>query len=286
MARIRKIQVFIGPFEDLLGKGRAGAKVVETTGKTNEIRIRFSIKKTITGAPNDCAVVFTNLSPETRHALRQKSLSIELWGGYEDEEIRLIAKGGVLYVTHERKDAEIDTTVIFRDGWGALLNADYSRSYSSAEPLSVVVSDIAKSIEGVETGRINLAGSLSSKGRTLAGNPRDLLNRLADQYGFSWSIQDGVFQAIDDDKSRGLVYRVDNILLNANPILNGPEQIKTGIEMSTILDPRIIPGDVVEVNPTVDEDLSGQYKVFDMVITGDSHGSAWNTTLTSKVFLT
>lgn len=287
MARIRRVQLFMGPFKDLLGKGRDGAKVIDSTGLSTDIRISFTVNKTLLGAPNETGIVITNLSPATRKLLRQKNLAIELWGGYVDEgELKLLAKGGILGAISARKEELIETTLTIRDGWGPLLNADYGRSYDGPESIANVIKDVGKSIPGISIGRIDVAGKLSSKGRALSGNSRTVLDKLGDQYAFSWSIQDGVLQAIDDTQSSGQVYNLDSTLIDAVPVLiEHSSQLQSAIDIVAILDPRILPGDTVEVNPTVDEDLAGQYKVHSLQMTGSTHDTQWINKINCKVFL-
>lgn len=285
MARIRKVQLFIGPFKDLLGKGKTGAKLIESTGLSNELKISFNVIKTITGAPNDSVISVTNLAPETRRALREQSLSLELWGGYIDEEIMRIAKGGITSAVHVRKPALIESIITVRDGWGPLLNADYSRSFAGAELLSSVINDIARAIPGIKIGKIKVPGQLKEKGRSLAGNPREILNKLGDSFSFSWSIQDGIFQAISDRLSSGLVYAIKDTLIDVTPILVGPIQIQTGVQITSLLDPRIVPGDTVQVNPVTDPTLAGEYKIFESHMVGSTHDSAWTSTMTSRKYV-
>lgn len=285
MPRIRRVQLFIGPFKDLLDEGRAGAKLIDSSGLSRDLKISFRINKTLTGAPNETEIVITNLSPDTRKLLREPNLSIELWGGYEDEGLRILAKGGILSSVPARKEELIETTIIARDGWGPLLNADFASSYSANEPLSNVVKRVALSIPGVKIGRIEIKSRLSSKGRTLSGDSRTVLNKLADQFAFSWSIQDGIFQALDDDHRSNTIYDLKNTLLEVTPTLLPPLQLLTGVNIVSLLDSRMIPGDSVRIDPTTDENLKGLYKIFSMTMIGGTHDDNWTNTITSKVLV-
>lgn len=284
MSRIRKVTLYVGPFKDLLGKGRAGAKVIESTGRSNEMRISFTVVKSLTGNPNESTIVVTNLSPATRELLREKHLAVELWGGYEDTEPQLIASGGIVYALSPRSEAVIETTIVIRDGWGKLLNSDYSRSFSNPEPLNSVIKDMASKIPAVSLGVIDVPGTLGEKGQVFAGNCRQTLDQLADQFKFSWSVQDSIFQAIDDSKAGGVVYNVDSVLLEVVPVLKTThfEAYEFGMDVTTILDARIKPGDMIKFSPTVEKYLGKTVKVFDAVHNGSTHDTAWTSKFSSK----
>jgi len=273
---IRQIQLKIGPFKDYEGKGSSSALSLVTTGADNELNISFSVNKEITGSPNQTSLTILNLS----------ALSIELYAGYVGEPLRLVSKGGILSAVSQRAGAEIATTIGVMDGQGATLKAYYDKSFAGATPVADIVKELAATMtdKGVQLGEISVNGTLADKGRVFHGRTVDSLDSLAKAFKFSWSIQDGVLQAIDDDTGSRKLYVLDDAtLVSVGPLLNGQLQQRVGVDIATTLDARIVPGDKVQVKSSVSPDLNGVYIVDECQISGESHGPTWTTQLKSLV---
>ena len=283
---IRQIQLKIGPFKDYEGKSSASALNLVTTGADNELNISFSVNKDITGSPNQTSLTILNLSADTRQRLQQSGLAIELYAGYVGEPLRLVSKGGVLSAISQRAGAEIATTIGVMDGQGATLRAYYDKSFSGATPVDEIVKELAATMtdKGVQLGEISVKGTLADKGRVFHGRTVDSLDSLAKAFKFSWSIQDGVFQAIDDDNGSRKLYVLDDAtLISVSPLLNGQLQFKVGVDITTVLDARIVPGDKVQVKSSVSPDLNGIYIVDECQLTGESHGPTWTSQIKSLI---
>lgn len=283
----RQIQIKVGPFKDYEKKGTASAISLVTTGADTELNISFTVNKHITGSPNQTVITILNLSSQTRQQLQQSGLSIELYAGYVNQPLHLVAKGGVLSVVSQRADANIVTNITVMDGRGATLRAFYDKSFTGATPVHDVVRELAKTMseQNVSVGEINVKGLLASKGRVFSGRTVDALDSLAKAFKFSWSIQDGVFQALDDDVGSRKIYVLDanSNLINVSPLLNGQEQFRVGVDITASLDPRILPGDKVQVTSNVSPELNGKYIVDECQLSGASHDPAWFVQIKSLV---
>ncbi len=274
---VRKIQVLIGPLKDFEGGVGPQAIRLVSTGKDNECKIDFLVNKTLMGVPNQIDLVLTNLSSEVRTKLRVGKMSVEIFVGYVDSEMKRLAQGGVLSSTTQRNGADLETTVRILDGLGALSRSFFTKSFAGEVPVQKIVHELAETLSGVTIGKIDVSGKVGRKGRVLGGAVTDQLNRLADSFHFSWSIQDGVFQAIDDNRSSEQVHPIksETNLLSVTPLLSGLLQKPIGVEVSSILDPRIQPGDVIEVNSCINSELNNRYKVIECQLTGGSHVEKW-----------
>jgi len=280
---IRQVQVRIGPFKDYEKKGTKSAIVIDSNGLSSDLRIDFSVNKHITGSPNETQLTLTNLSQNTRNALQQQGLSVELYGGYVGQELNLISKGGILAAPTQRAGSEIVTTIYVMDGMGASLRSFYNKSYTGSIAVSTIIKEIAEKMEGVTIGEINVTGKLANKGRIFNGRAIDSLDSLARAFGFSWSIQNNVFQAIDDDKSSKKLYSItpEDNLISISPLLNGVIKAQVGVQIETVLNPKITPGDTVKVTSNVSPNLNGKYVIDECQIGGSTHGSDWKMSLKS-----
>ena len=253
------------------------ALFIETTGRDDETRIAFSVTKHKLGTPNTSTIRVWNLSEQSRSRIRQGHAAVELWAAGE-----LIARGGVLSAISTRDGAEIITEISLLDGFNGMTLGVYRRTLAKNYPLNKLVREIAKTMPGitVEQSRVTITGGLGYKGATMSGRAADLLDGLADQFGFSWSVQDGHFQAIPDDKHLEKNTDVGS-LIYATPLLSGVGQIETGVEFQTTLLPGVLPGEKVTIKPTVMQSLAGTYDAHLITHDGDSHADQWTTTVQS-----
>lgn len=286
MRRIRQAQVFIGPLAEYEGTGDPAQAInIYSAGRVNDLRVQFSVTKTIGGAPNQLDLNLTNLKENTRTRIREQLSRVELLAGYLEGDgagLRRVATGGILASVSARVDTEIITTLSVLDGIGGISRGVYRRSFGPSVSMSDVVGDIARSMPGVEVGPVDIPGSTGISGRTFSGRSAELLDSLADQWGFSWSVQNGVFQAIEDTQSltteHTLSYR-DGTLREIRPLLSGPMQIQTGVEVLTSLNAAILPGEKIKIESRINANLNGTYTVHEHDLAGDTHGDEWTSTL-------
>jgi len=65
-------------------------------------------------------------------------------------------------------------------------------------------------------------------------------------------------------------------LIQASPVLNGAEQIRTAIEIDAIINARVTPGHQVKITSDLNPNLNGFYKVHEVDFDGDSGDASWN----------
>ena len=288
MSRIRQAELIIGPLADYEGKGNTNEALrIYSSGRPQDIRIQFSVTKTISGALNELDLSVTNLKESTRNRIRGHLTRVEIKAGYLEGEragLRLVSTGGVMSSIPVRSGPDIVTNVTVLDGLGGTTRGVYRRSFGGNVAVNEVIKDIAKSMPGVELGKVDIPGKLGASGRTFSGRAAELLDKLADQWGFSWSVQDGVFQAIEDTRSFSTIHVLsyrDGSLREVRPLLSGPMQIQTGVEIVGALNPDIRPGERVRVESSVNKSLDGTYTVHEHDLAGDTHGDEWSSTLRS-----
>jgi hypothetical protein len=276
---LRYAELVIGPLADWQGGGSSGEAIrIIADGTQENLRVAFSAVKGITGSPNKIDLAIWGLSQKTRMAIRGNLTQIQVIAGYSSSSASagLVAIGGILAAIPEREGPDIVLKITALDGFGGMVRGAYTRSFSGGTPISDVVRDIAASMPGVTVGLIDVDGSLYQKGQQFSGATTDQLNNLADQHGFSWSVQDGVFQAVSDkrDTGRAFVFTSSNNLMNAVPLLNGPMADNVGVEVTAKFDARMKPGDQMVIQSSVNPLLDGSYKVTSVNLQFDSHGQA------------
>ena len=293
MGRIRQVEVVIGPLAEHEGRGdTTQAFRIFSSGRTNDLRVQFAVSRTFGGAPNQSDLVITNLSEESRSRLAGGLTRVQVSAGYQEGDgagLRKVMSGAITSVQPVDNPPDIETLIVALDGFGGMSRGVFRKSFGPGVSIETVVKDIASSMPGVTIGgqALNITGTLGSSGRTFAGRAAEILDDLAAQWGFSWSVQSGVFQAVDDIEPLStmhlLSYR-DGSLLSVKPILSGPMQIQTGIEVSGVLNPTINPGEQIRVESKISSSLNGVYTVHDHDLSGDTHGEEWKSSYRSLGF--
>lgn len=286
---LRYCELVIGPLADWQKGGNSGQAVrVFADGSNDHLRVQFSAQKTVTGEPNKCEISITGLSRETQRSIRANLTRVQVIAGYSSSasSAGLVASGALMAAFTQRQGADLITKLIALDGMGGMSRGAYAKAFAGGTPVASVVRELAASMPGVDVGQVKVTGNLFPKGLQLSGSSTSQLNKLADQYGFSWSVQNGVFQAIMDGQDSGGVFSFDSDtnLISVTPVLNGPLQVPIGIEISAKFEARVKPGDRCIVRSTIAPQLNGSYTATSVGLAFDSHGAASTKIQSLKVF--
>lgn len=276
---LRYCELNIGPLADWQGGGSSGEAVrIVADGSNNHLRVAFNANKSIGGSPNKIDIAVWGLSQKTIQSIRGNLSKIQISAGYLSSEssVGIVASGGILSAIPQRQGPDVVLKMTALDGYGGMVRGVYSRAFDGRTPISVVVQDIAANLPGVTIGQIDVDGQLFQKGQQFSGSTTDQLNRLADQNGFSWSVQDGIFQALSDkrDSGRDFFFTSENNLISAVPLLNGPTAENVGVEVVAKFDARMKPGDRMTIQSSINPALNGSYKATSVNLAFDSHGAA------------
>lgn len=276
---IRKVKLVIGPLSESEGGGPSDqAVIIESTGDRQSLRIRANVKKSLLSAPNASDITITNLSPEIRDRIKTSLTKVSLFAGWENTDLFLLASGGIMSAVPSENPPDTELTLSVLDGFDGQIRGVVSETFTPGATVESVIRGLAAKMPGVETGDILVDGNLPTGGFSFAGRAADALDALAGQYGFSWSIQDGTLQAIQDTRSVDRVielsWRYKN-LISVSPILSGPMQIENGVSVSSLMDPRAIPGGRVHVESRVNPKQDGLYKIHTLDFAIDTHSSTY-----------
>ena len=262
-----------------------GALSVMGDGSPDGLRITFNVTKTMLSPPNASEITVYNLTRGTRATIQRSLSRATLSVGYDNVGMSMLARGSVLNVTSQRSGADVATKIRFLDGYAGQVGGITSQTLGAGTQVKDAVGTLAKQLPGVTVGTIDVDGQLGSRGRSMSMPTKDALDSLATEYGFSWSIQDEVFQAVSDKRSLGGTFSIgDGNLINASPLLTSPLQITTGVEIQAILNPNVKCGSSVKLTSTLNPKLNGTYKVHSVSYNGDTHTNQWVMTIQS--FLT
>lgn len=221
------------------------------------LRVAVKACKTLKPEPNKCEVVVYNLNPAHRASLTKTARPVvTVTAGYEGQTTQIFL-GQALHVKHERRGADIVTTVTTNDSGDKIQSARVHKSFGPGVKTGEVLKELAKAT-GVKLGNLTEAvkklnaarPSVYVDGCVLDGHAPHYLNEMCKSAGLEWSVQDGALQILDLGKAlsaRAIV--LDESLLIGTPSISS----KNVAEFVTFIQGDILPGRQVQIkHPFVD----------------------------------
>ncbi len=266
--------------------------IFESEGRREDPTIDFHIQKTLSGI-GEAVVLLYNLNQETQQRLITPRQNVEIELGYKDDKTLTAAAKGVTmsgFTTGEKRP-DILTTLNIIDSYNAFVDSSFNRTYNPNTPIATILRDIIATLPRVALGTIDIDFKLNgiettpatgSSKRIFHGSSEKILNELSRQYFFSGNIRDGIYSAYDTSKTSGTIFEIsfkNGLLMTALPQLKYLTQLVTGVLITSVLDARINPGDIIRLETKTVPFINGDYKATLVTHTGSSHGNEWTTTI-------
>lgn len=267
---IRNIRMTLGPLggvkNDFEESRRGDVIQIFSDGSRNSMRVDVSVNTSIMGIPECSTFTIYNLRASTRQAIQRGLTKIVVEAGWRNMGMSKIFQGSIMSVVHARSGTEITTTISALPGYASLATAVASKSFAKKTPVKDVITKVCETLPGVTSKNIvmeGIEGFIGNRGWNFAGKASDALTELANQFGFSWHIENGQMHIIKDGKSSGQEIKTSETggLISVAPILNGPFQITSGVKIQMYWTPNLMAGRPVNVKSTVSPDLNGSYTI-------------------------
>ncbi len=235
------------------------------------LRVTFSLEKKAESAPNKGTITLYNLNPKTRAAIGL-GWTVRLRCGYDDL-VDTVFIGKVGIVNHNREGPDVATAMQVTEGFRALLETPFQKSYPPKTHVAQVLQDIAKQMD-VKVGVVrDIPDTTYPKGLSLSHGCRDALDVVLKPLKMEASISNERLNILPLDKpfgTRALVIGKDSGLINT------PTVEKREVNFDALLIPQLTaPGQLVQIK-TDNALASGFFKVRSVKVEGDSHGERWN----------
>lgn len=240
------------------------------------LRVAFDLEKTIDDTPNSAKISIYNLTDASRSYIQQKNSQILLAVGYQGVQpeplYRLIFRGNITKVKTQNNVGDIITSIEAADGLLAYTGNTIDQSFAPGATVKQVFAALSKAM-GLPLGEIQAIEASNkqfTRGYSVSGLVRDELKRLTERTSTEWSIQDGSLTVFP----KGSGSNVDIVNLTPETGLLGiPNKGEDGkIEFKTLLDARIKPGQVINLDS---QNLKGLFYVTRVKHQGDSHDGPW-----------
>lgn len=296
---IRQVWVKIDPPIDPDTGAPFGGRVFTTElfgdGSRNSIRIGFSIHKSKICIPTPSQIYIYGLSPQTRNELGKPIVKdngqrlysvITVSVGWQNFPRYEIYKGQIMGTFTQKQGTDVKTTIVALSGLGEITGSVVSKTFAETVSLGSALEHLASAM-GLGISRISpsvSAQKIGFKGISFGGKVETWLNKLANEYGFSWAVLDGQLQIQADGENFGQHYPANAAKISAKtgtlyslqPMLTGPMQLQTGVEINALLVPNVRPGDMIPVESEINPQGQIWYEVHNITYGGDTGGSEWN----------
>jgi len=276
--------VLIGPPGSEEGLGIHGLRTVFTINKSSQKKKKGS---------NTCKLDIYNLSSASRSRIRSTEDVVIVRAGYaQDQGEEIIYRGDVTNVNHNKSAPDIITTIDSQDGVNALAGVKVSMSYKDGTSLKSIMDDLVKKFPFIKNARsvVDSATVKINKGFQHAGYGSTALDKIAEDLGLEWSIQDQTIKLVPKDghdnarilhlsPSTGMIGSpVKSLDIVKKSKKKGRLTDTPGWSVKCLLQPFAEPGSIVSIES--DEIKKGsQFKIVSLQHKGDNFGGDFTTDL-------
>lgn len=250
-----------------------------------DLRVAFSVSKTLKPEPNTAEIKIWNLNGDHRSQLEQLPTAlVTLEAGYVAG-TSLLFSGELRTSLTVREGPDLITTLASADGEKAHRTARVNVAIKKGMPADKVIKEVAKAL-GVTPGNLDAALSkikasplrtLFSEGTVVTGQASREMTALCRSCGLVWSIQDGKLQLL------GLREALEGsaiLLAPSTGLIGSPTVDNEGVlSVRTLIIPDLIPGRKIVVES---ERLKGQYRVETTQHAGDNGADDWYVDVEAK----
>lgn len=268
----RRCGVIVSQPADTFGEG--GARVLEFS----QLRVTFSVVKTLAVHPNTCKFKIYNLAETSRAAVRRDA-RVVLQAGYADG-IEQLAVGDIRHALHTHPSVDWISEVEMGDGERAFNHAVIADSFAGRVGAGRVLERIAKAT-GLGLGNVpQVVAELNrtaqyDHGIVLRGRAARCMDEVLAAWGYSWSVQDGQIQVV----KTGFALSEAIILSPTTGLIGSPENLAgkrrgaaEGKKLRSLLNPKIRPGVRLDVQSA---GTNGLFRVEKVDHNGDTAGGPW-----------
>lgn len=243
----------------------------------NNLRVTFSIKKTLSSEPNTAEISIYNLNASNRNLITSKQYHfLELSVCYKEDVLRLIFCGDILTVENKLTGQDIITTMRCGDGHRAYTEKTIIKTMRKGQKDSDFLNEAVSSF-GVQKGAIDLPHDrVLPRGKVMMCDTREAMHKIAINNNADWSIQDD--QLVVIPKNKALANNEGWVISRNTGMIGSPKKSNDGLEVTTLCNPHYRIGSLVRVESKLTE-YNGDYKVKSIEHNGDLYGTNWHSKL-------
>jgi len=290
---MENIQQFKRTYQLVIGdyRNNRGLLIEGDEDRDEGLNLKFDIKKHLNNAEesNEASIELYNLSEDSINYIQRPDISIFLSVGYGGDN-KLLFQGIVKEV--ETKDnmgrQDRKTTLRCVPGSSLVYEPSISRTFPPNTSPRQIINFLIGQSPTIAKASFN-SDSVDEKfpfGYSIQGTPKEILNDLSGDYGFTYRLDNKRLYVSDPNKyqspnsvERAFVISPSTGLLG-NPTYSSPDgktnkdatDRKSGVNFTALCNALITPGSAVSIKDTV---LSGIYRVNSAHYTGEWRANTW-----------
>lgn len=255
-------------------------------------KIKFEIVKSYRAKDNVAKIEIFNLAPDTRNLISDHDSLVTIYAGHRlNTGLVAIGSGDVSKIQHNRDKTEVVTEMYLAEGIKRVRTKpiSFGFAFSSNPSLPMILKEITKQT-GIAFKSLEVdEAKIVSMGYSDAGSFDHVMDNLALEFNFSWSIQNGLCII----KGTNAVSRREVLVLNPQTgLILHPESVKKVSKrlikseitklgkkarmVQCLLQPKLQIHDVVKVES---QDIKGLFEVQKITHVGDTRGNDWYSNL-------
>lgn len=263
-----------------------GAKLITI----ENAKIQFEIIKSKNAKENTAKLEIYNLAPVTRKLITEQEALVRIFAGYsQNKGLIEIGQGDISKIKHNRDKTEVVTEIYMAEGLRIIRDNPISIGFSSKSKLKLA--DVLDTLRTKSNNKYSFRlidvddSKTIDNGYSDLGSLDQILNNLAIQFGFGWSVQNGIITIKGTKKSLSSEIM---LLTPKNGLILHPESVKQvsrRLEKSSItkqerkinsvqalLQPHLQVNDIIAIQS---QDLNGKYEIQKITHKGDTRGNDW-----------
>jgi len=263
-----------------------------------DLRINFSIEKSLVGYPNIGEIKIYNLSKSSMSAIKRGD-KVKLEAGY-DGNVKLIFKGEIVNVKNIYTKPDWITEIYAGDSYSAIMNSTINKTLSPGATTEDIVNELANEMGGVAKGLLNGIKDCYNKKRSilksiiLSGSIKEWFDKISKSCGFDYAVEDDVLNTV---AKNGVLNKANPYEISQETGMVGiPEQTEIGMDVATLLNGEYKLGygfRVKSISNSINvgnltfrvvkkPDSNTIYRINNIKHTGDSRDGEWRTSLVGQ----
>ena len=220
----------------------------------SQLRFRFKIHSSDVETPNHAEITVTNLAPGTSQQIQQEFTSVTLQAGYVNGAYGTIFQGDIREFERGKENAtDSFLTILAADGDLAyikgIVNKALAAGQTAVQQLTAITGQLTAQLGpgAIVLGPLlGLSLATTIRGKSLYGMARDVIRRIAETNGVTWSIQGGALVTMPRTGAVGA--GVAYVLNSQTGMIGIPKQTVDGIVVKSLLNPNVVIGSTVQIN--------------------------------------
>lgn len=256
-----------------LGNGKESIEI-------RDLRISFSCVKSLTSEPNPATLKIYNLNESSRNRVTSGEFNqAYLMVGYGGD-LGLVFSGDIINPVMRKDDTDWITELECGDGYNEInksrTNVTIAKNTGQKDVIKKLSGDMSESASS--GAMVSLPNDKKlPRAKTMIGNTRDHMTKIAKNNDADWTIQDGKLIVLP--KKEAIEDKTGYVLSQETGMIGSPEKSDSGIEVTCLLNTSIKVGSLIRIQSII-KAYSGDFKVTDIEITGDSHSDEWYSKIT------